>query len=548
MTETLVEDSSWPPNDAVSFEGTVTNMPGLVGTGQFFDDGFIRIGNQENFNMQEAMTVSAWVRVDGGWRDTWQGFVSKRGEADEGWQIRRFGGADFGTFTLRGTLGVDDPTGVLNIGDGQWHHLVGTFDGSVRRLFVDGQIDIEIIDTGLISLTTFNNEVEIGSRDGGAGRHRGMIDEVQVIDRGVSPEWVRTAYVNTDPNRSFFCFSRVDAASAPRVSNAGGATSVSGTNATVNGSLIADPSPPSTVWLFWGTVDGGFDTNAWANGVDLGVQPVGPLSVMLTNLTTNTAYYYTYYAFNTFGDTWAPSSVLFQTFGPPDVMQTGPMNLSVGSADLSGVFLTPNRGGTTIYWGDGDGGTDSSAWANTNHLGSVTTATFSVSVSNLLYGVGYYYRIFSTNSSGAAWASTSTAFKTRKPILSGPGGLLATQYDTIEDAANLAPIRLLQGMPFDGTSVQMADIQYNNNIVPAFPFITDVDSFSLLWEAVFIPDAGAGIYTFGLDSDDRSVLYIDLNRDGDFDDPGEFVLDRPCCGNSVNTVVLDADPYIIAIG
>jgi hypothetical protein len=62
---------------------------------------------------------------------------------------------------------------------------------------------------------------------------------------------------------------------------------------------------------------------------------------------------------------------------------------------------------------------------------------------------------------------------------------------------------------------------------------------------------GWGDYTFGTESDDGSVVYLDLNDDGDFDDDGELIVDNnlekpPAV--VTGTVTLEMDLVRIAIG
>ncbi|MEM7392686.1 MAG: DUF2341 domain-containing protein, partial [Verrucomicrobiota bacterium] len=277
MTEPLVEDSSFPRNDGDLTVGSITTVGGVVGSAQSFNDSYIRIENEQNFDMREQLTVSTWIRVDGGWRSSWQALVSKRGEGGQGWQLRRRQNQNIGTFTVRGTTGTDDPNGLTDLNDGQWHHMVGTYDGVSKKLFIDGQLDLVLPDTGLISLTTVNNEVNIGAADGGLRRHRGRIDEVRILDRAMSEDWVRASYENTRPGTSFICFSVVENGPAPWIENAG-VSAIVPDGATLHGDLISLGGSLPDVRLFYGLSDGGTVTSAWDNVISLGSPGVGPLS------------------------------------------------------------------------------------------------------------------------------------------------------------------------------------------------------------------------------------------------------------------------------
>jgi hypothetical protein len=71
----------------------------------------------------------------------------------------------------------------------------------------------------------------------------------------------------------------------------------------------------------------------------------------------------------------------------------------------------------------------------------------------------------------------------------------------------------------------------------SLPGITTTSYFTVLWQGVFDTRVeGTGDYTFGLNSYDGSVLYIDLNSDGDFDDAGELVIDKKVFGRGSNVM------------
>ena len=97
----------------------------------------------------------------------------------------------------------------------------------------------------------------------------------------------------------------------PVVNNAGGATGISSSLATLNGTVSGVPAP--SVYVCWGTADGGAaTTGAWQHVVSLGVQS-GAFSTSLSGLMPNTAYYYRCYATNSEGAVWASASVPFTT-------------------------------------------------------------------------------------------------------------------------------------------------------------------------------------------------------------------------------------------
>ncbi|MGJ8724507.1 MAG: LamG-like jellyroll fold domain-containing protein [Roseibacillus sp.] len=145
-----------------------SNAQETAGYVDTFDAG---IGNE--------FTVSLWAK---GWPGAnWDPFISKRGETNQGFQIRRRGNTTNATFTLRQTLGEDDPNVGNNAGGGQtgttgvpvWKHYLGTWNGTTgeRKLYVDGVLSFTItgdFETGAGVSAATNYWMTFGSRHNNA--------------------------------------------------------------------------------------------------------------------------------------------------------------------------------------------------------------------------------------------------------------------------------------------------------------------------------------------------------------------------------------------
>ncbi len=164
----------------------VTNNPDYVDT---FD---------AHINSTQQLTVALWVK---GWPASyWQPCVSKKGEDDYGYQLRRYDFTDNATFTVRGTPGTDDPQGGIDVNDGEWHHLVGVWDGvnGNRYLYVDGVLDTagsitDGSDNGTMNAAT-DEYLVFGARDsdGGIGSFsQVMLDDIRIYDEAISESQVR---------------------------------------------------------------------------------------------------------------------------------------------------------------------------------------------------------------------------------------------------------------------------------------------------------------------------------------------------------------------
>ncbi|MEM9185332.1 MAG: LamG-like jellyroll fold domain-containing protein [Planctomycetota bacterium] len=185
--DTLAETSGFTPagtHDAIVGTGAPafsTDVPaGLGGKSMFFDGsstlkvknsaenldnpngtgGPASLGQNPDFlrtfssdldnNGGTGITIASWVKIDPNQRNPWEAYISKLGEGVSGYQLRRFDNGDFNTFTLRSTANVDDPSGSISNGDGEWRHVAGTWDKAtgVRKLYIDGVEDTAFTQTG----------------------------------------------------------------------------------------------------------------------------------------------------------------------------------------------------------------------------------------------------------------------------------------------------------------------------------------------------------------------------------------------------------------
>jgi hypothetical protein len=93
-----------------------------------------------------------------------------------------------------------DLSGVLDVGE--WYYLAGTWDGSVMRLYINGEEEGFLGFSGVIKTTDFSTF--IGSYDVSSGQSPdGVVDEVRVSDVARSAAWINTNY-NTMNSPSTF--------------------------------------------------------------------------------------------------------------------------------------------------------------------------------------------------------------------------------------------------------------------------------------------------------------------------------------------------------
>lgn len=163
-----------------------TATDGQVGGAMLFDgaDDYLVLGGEAAYDFTDAFTAEALVQVVA-FDLEWQAILTK---GDAAWRMHRQGtGRAVGFGTTVGT--VDDSlSGVVPIDDADWHHLAVVFDGTTKRIYVDGVQDAEQALAG--PLDTSDEVVMIGENSSMTGRmFDGRIDEVRISGIARGPEY-----------------------------------------------------------------------------------------------------------------------------------------------------------------------------------------------------------------------------------------------------------------------------------------------------------------------------------------------------------------------
>jgi hypothetical protein len=199
----------------------------------------------------------------------------------------------------------------------------------------------------------------------------------------------------------------------PMVDNDGGASSVGGASAILNGDLLVTGMTATAVSMYWGTVDRGSTTVGWDHVCNFGQHALGALSTNLTGLAQNTTYYYRFYATNSIGSAWADPAAQFTTIGTPSVDNSGgATSITPRGAQLNGNFTVGGNANIYVYWGTTDGGTTPSNWQHVNDLGALSMGAFSCSIGGLDTVSTYHYRCRAVNAVGTTWAGSTATFQT----------------------------------------------------------------------------------------------------------------------------------------
>lgn len=122
----------------------------------------------------DAFTIEAWIK---GPIDANRAFIYDRINTDDGFGMT----AELGTAHLFINGGLATISSKTNVQDGNWHHIAGTYDKNLGKLYI--YVDGIVEDSALYnSPITYNPEPRngIGGPGGSANYFSGSIDEVRV--------------------------------------------------------------------------------------------------------------------------------------------------------------------------------------------------------------------------------------------------------------------------------------------------------------------------------------------------------------------------------
>ncbi|QHT68824.1 T9SS type A sorting domain-containing protein [Rhodocytophaga rosea] len=75
-----------------------------------------------------------------------------------------------------------------NLADGEWHHMAGTYNGSVLSIYLDGQLNNQIIYTTPADIVVNEANVTIGSESGHSSSFDGLIDNISIRNIAATAE------------------------------------------------------------------------------------------------------------------------------------------------------------------------------------------------------------------------------------------------------------------------------------------------------------------------------------------------------------------------
>ena len=291
---------------------------GAAGWGMDFDgsNDFIKFANDGTLNMTNHVSYEAYMR----WRGGGESLSRVVASAASG-SYQQFEVSSTGVYRWRNKFGGANNLieSGITLNAGEWVHIGFAYDGTERRLYLNGEqvaagADLGPMDSSATSSLYLGGQAANNNFDG-------SIDEVRVAAVGLSSNWMWASSLNL-PNAPtpLAGYGAAEQLRVPTIITEA-VTGLSLHSATLHGTLISTGAAPTSVRLYWGPEDGGSDPGAWANEVLFGTRSPGPLNHALIALPEDTDFFYRYVAENSEGKS---ESLTTGTFTTPYTSQLNP--------------------------------------------------------------------------------------------------------------------------------------------------------------------------------------------------------------------------------
>jgi hypothetical protein len=150
---------------------------------------FLQCADTASLNPVDGLTLAAWIRADEWHQDFAQGSLLSKDDWDQRTTrgfVLRGGGNGKVDFTVGGS-GWHGASITAGLATAQWHHLAGTYDGRLLRLYLDGSEEARSRIEH--KLTPSPYPLRIGTGTFAKDRHfLGSIDEAAIWDRALTDE------------------------------------------------------------------------------------------------------------------------------------------------------------------------------------------------------------------------------------------------------------------------------------------------------------------------------------------------------------------------
>jgi hypothetical protein len=155
------------------------------GATEFAGDAWVLLGDVFDFASAAPFSIELWMKVDSGLTGAMA--LAHKQASNQGWRLELQpgdgGGPEPQVHFIRKQDNNNDQVSGYNLELGEFHHIVGSYDGSQIRLYVDGsQVDFTGADKVLVDTT---QPLALGAKADGNTPFVGALDEVAIYDKAL---------------------------------------------------------------------------------------------------------------------------------------------------------------------------------------------------------------------------------------------------------------------------------------------------------------------------------------------------------------------------
>ncbi|MCX7843654.1 MAG: glycosyl hydrolase family 28 protein [Clostridia bacterium] len=185
-------------NGTVSGTASIVNDPDRGSVLKLSGNGYINCGNPSKISGTGSFSLSVWVR---------KALFNKDNEAiftkGNDWGLQRSSASNFVEFYAGGLSNKVSNSNYqwdVGVSDGAWHNIVGVYNGSEMRIYIDGRLSSVSV-TG--TRTTSSNNIFIGANSAYTGRnYTGLIDDVRIYSQALTLDEIAAIYRGEDPDKA----------------------------------------------------------------------------------------------------------------------------------------------------------------------------------------------------------------------------------------------------------------------------------------------------------------------------------------------------------
>jgi concanavalin A-like lectin/glucanase superfamily protein len=174
LATTFLDDSSLGNDGACTAcpDSTSTSVWGTTFDFTSLNGDIISIPDSTSLDITAAITMEFWIQVDNA---AAQPDIFTKGSFSESYSVWVDTGGEI-EFLINGNA----LSGTVSVSDGNWHHVMCTYDGSNKYIYIDGQLDTTEAQTGAIATTTTPLTISTLAYD-----FDGRLDEVALYNRAL---------------------------------------------------------------------------------------------------------------------------------------------------------------------------------------------------------------------------------------------------------------------------------------------------------------------------------------------------------------------------